>query len=100
MQGSAESVDYNRLAPGSVIEVETRSRHYRIECLGGNSVRISGHPRYCPNPVTAELEGSVSGEGLLDAGLIEPGRRLLFVVEDRLPVTTSKVLHVHCTKPC
>ena len=66
MQASSESLDYNHLEPGAVVDVETKSRHYRIECLGGNSVRIS-----------------------------ECGHRLLFVV-DRFPVTTSKVLHVHC----
>ena len=98
---SAELVDFNRLEPGSVVDVETKSRHYRIECLGGTSVRISGHPRLCPHPVAAQLEGSINGKGLLDAGLIECGARLLFVVEDRMPITTSKVLHVHCeSKRC
>ena len=42
----------------------------------------------------ARLEGSLHRDGKLDAGLIECGARMLFVVEDRLPVTTSKVLHV------
>ncbi len=95
MQQSAELLDYYRLEPGSVLDVETRSRHYRIECLGGDSVRISGHPQFCPEPVPARLEGSLNREGELDSGFIECGARLLFVIEDRLPVTTSKVLHVH-----
>ena len=82
--------------PGSVLDVETKSRHYQIECLGGDAIRISGHPKYCPTPVEARLEGSLDGEGRLDRGVIEPGLRLLFVVEDRLPVTTSPVLHVRC----
>ena len=94
MQQSAQLLDYYRLEPGSVLDVETRSRHYRIECLGGDSVRISGHPEYCPQPVPARLEGSLRRDGKLDSGLIERGARLLFIVEDRLPVTTSKVLHV------
>ena len=96
MQTSTELLDCNQLEPGSVLDVETRSRHYRIECLGGSAVRISGHPQFCPSPVSADLRGSVNREGGLDEGLIECGRRMLFVVEDRLPVTTSKVLHVHC----
>ena len=61
---SAELVDCNSLAPGSRIEVETKSRHYQIECLGGNAVRISGHPEYCPNPVPARLHGSLDQEGV------------------------------------
>ncbi len=96
MPASAEFVDFNQLEPGSVVDVETKSRHYQIECLGGNSVRISGHPRYCPNPVATYLEGSLDREGHLDEALIECGKRLFFVTGDGLPITTSKVLHVHC----
>jgi hypothetical protein len=43
----------------------------------------------------AHFEGSLNREGSLDCGLIKCGIRLLFIVEDRLPVTTSKVLHLH-----
>ena len=97
MLPSVELLDFNRLEPGSIVDVETKSRHYQIECLGGSSVRISGHPEYCPRPVAAHLEGSLDREGHLDEGLIETGRRLVFLIGDCLPVTTSKVLHVHCT---
>ncbi len=31
-------------------DVETKSRHYRIECLGGHAIRISGHPEYVRYP--------------------------------------------------
>jgi hypothetical protein len=65
--GSAELVDCNSLAPGSQIEVETKSRHYQIEWLGGNAIRISGHPAYCPNPVPARLHGSLDKEGVLES---------------------------------
>jgi hypothetical protein len=90
----AELLDCRSLEPGSVIDVETTSRHYRIECLGGNSIRISGHPQYCPTPVVAELEGSVTGEGTLEEGVIEPGMRLALLIAKHYPMTTSKVVHV------
>ena len=92
---SVELLDCAQLKPGSVVDVETRSRHYRIECLGGHAVRVSGHPKYCPAPVDAELEGSLTHEGALESGVIECGQRLLLLLNDGLPVTTSKVLHVH-----
>ena len=92
---SVELLDCAQLKPGSVVDVETRSRHYRIECLGGHAVRVSGHPKYCPSPVDAELEGSLTCEGALSSGIIECGQRLLFLLNQGLPVTTSKVLHVH-----
>jgi hypothetical protein len=94
MRVIGETVDCADLKAGSWIDVETKSRHYQIECLGGNAIRISGHPHYCPTPVEARLEGSITDEGRLERGVIEPGTRLLFVVENRLPVTTSRVLHV------
>jgi hypothetical protein len=57
---STELVDCNNLVRGSLIDVETKSRHYMIECLGGSAIRISGHPEYCPEPVPARLHGSLT----------------------------------------
>lgn len=94
MDTSVEMVDCQNLTPGSLLDVETRTRHYKIECLGGNKIRISGHPEYCPEPVSAWLEGSVARDGSLDFGLIERGTRMMFLVGER-PVTTSRVVSVH-----
>ena len=95
MMRSAEYLDCKRLEPGSLVDVETTSRHYMIECLGGSTVRVSGHPRFCPTPVVAQLEGSVTSEGTIEDGVIERGLRLVFLFEDHIPVTTSRVLNVH-----
>jgi hypothetical protein len=92
---SAEMLDCKNLEPGSLIDVETTSRHYKIECLGGRTIRISGHPQFCPTPVVAELQGSVTREGILEEGIIEQGTRLAFLIGEQFPVTTSKVLKVH-----
>jgi hypothetical protein len=96
---SAEIIDCKNLAQGSLIDVETKTRHYRIECLGGNSIRISGHPEFCPHPVPAQVHGSVNQEGTLELGLIGRGMRLVFLLDQRRPVTTSRVLHVHVDQP-
>ena len=94
---TVEGVDFSNLRPGSLIDVETKSRHYHIECLGGSAVRISGHPQYCPDPVVAELQGSISKEGLLESGLIERGSRMVFFLDDH-PVTTSRVVSLHVNR--
>ena len=94
METSVEMLDCQNLTPGSLVDVETKSRHYKIEWLGGNKIRISGHPEYCPEPMSAWLEGSIAGDGTLDFGLIERGQRMMFLLGDR-PVRTSPVLHVH-----
>jgi hypothetical protein len=83
-----ESVDLKNLRQGSLIDVETKSRHYHIECLGGEEVRISGHPEYCPQPVRAHLQG-----------VIEPGRPLTFLLNDYRPVTTTKIVSLHVDQP-
>ena len=77
-------VDLNSLPPGSMIDVETKSRHYHIECLGGDKIRVSGHPEFCPQPVPAHL-----------LGLIARGAHLKFLLNDRRPGTTSRVVSLH-----
>ena len=74
---SGAFVDVENLVPGSLLDVETKSRHYRIECLGGKAVRISGHPEYCPEPVPAQLQGSIDKQGALEFGMIARGIRLM-----------------------
>ena len=95
---SGALIDFKNLLPGSLIDVETKSRHYLIECLGGNAIRISGHPDYCPEPVPAQLQGSVGKEGGVEFGLIEPGRPLMVVLDDNRPITTSRVISVRLDK--
>jgi hypothetical protein len=70
-----------------------------IECRGGNAIRISGHLEYCPDPVPAQLPGSFNQEGELELGLIGRGMRLMFLRNERRPVTTSRVLHVRVDQP-
>ena len=96
---SGAFVDLKNLLPGSVLDVETRSRHYLIECLGGNAIRISGHPDFCPNPVPAQLQGAITRDGAVEFGLIEPGMKFLFVLNGNIPVTTSRVVRVRLNKP-
>ncbi len=90
-----EMLDWTSLAPGSWIDVETKSRRYRIECLGGNAVRISGHPDYCPEPMPAQLQGSVDREGTFEQGFLGRGMRMMFVLGEHRPITTSRVLSLH-----
>jgi hypothetical protein len=94
MTFSTASLDVNELLPGFLLRVETTSRDYRIECLGGGAILISGHPQHCPDPVPARLQGSVDREGILELGLIQTGMRLVVFLNGDSPITTSKVLRV------
>jgi hypothetical protein len=82
---SAEYINCAGLPPGSLLEVETKNRQYRIECLGGDAIRISGHPNYCPEPVSGRI---------MTSGLIERGEHLRLLLEENRPLTTSRVTHV------
>ena len=96
---SSEVVDCKSLARGSLIDVETKSRHYQIECLGGNAIRISGHPAYCPQPMPAQLQGCIDKEGELELGFIEPGMKLMFFLNGDRPVKTSRIISVKVAQP-
>jgi len=96
---TAEYVDCQSLQPGSLLDIETRNRHYLIECLGGHEVRISGHPVICPEPTPVKLQGSSDRAGVLEPGLISAGRYLQFLTADRRPVRTSRVLKVRIHRP-
>jgi len=96
---STQLLDCRNLVPGSLIDVQTQSRHYRIEYLGGNSIRVSGHPEFCPQPVLASLQGSLDRDGTLETGFIACGMRMIFVLDDAHPITTSRVVHVRVEPP-
>jgi hypothetical protein len=95
---STEILDCRNLAPGSLIDVETKSRHYQIECLGGDAIRISGHPEYCPKPVKAKLQGCVDPYGVLEFGVVGCGKRMRFMLDEYHPITTSTVVHIHLNR--
>ena len=96
---STQLLDCRNLVPGSLIDVETQSRHYSIEYLGGNSIRVSGHPEFCPTPVTGSLQGSLDRDGTLELGFIACGMRMIILLDDAQPITTSRVLHVRVEQP-
>jgi hypothetical protein len=96
---STEFVNYASLPPGSCVDVETRNRHYVIECLGGDDMRISGHPEYCPTPVPAKLHGAATKYGVTEPGMIGRGQCLQFVLEGDRPILTTRVLSVQVRRP-
>lgn len=88
-----EGVSLNSVHAGSVIEVDTINTHYRIEYLGENAGRISGHPQLCPRPMLVEIQGSIGDS--IQEGFIGQGMHLIFRrVDDARPITTSEITGV------
>jgi hypothetical protein len=79
----------------TAVDLETKSRHYRIEYLEGDRICISGHPRYCPRPVVARLHGSRVGLGGVAEGYIGCGMHLVFEpLANHIPITTSEITDI------
>src|ERR1700730_2547293 len=90
-----EELDCTSLNRGSIIDIETKNRHYWIEYLGDDVIRISGHPRLCPTPVLAKFHGSINHEGVFKAGFIGKGTHLVFrPLDESLPIATSEITKI------
>jgi hypothetical protein len=74
----------NQLPVGTVLEVVTAGNTYRIENRGAGVALISGHPRYCPEPVHVLLTGPIQQ----DSGLVFEHPRYWLVA-------TSPVREIH-----
>ena len=85
-----DSIRCDSLTPGSVVDVETRSRSYHVE-VAEKECRISGHPDYCPDPVPTHIQGSIANSGEMAPGVIKSGMRLVFTGTDDRVVTTSEI---------
>jgi hypothetical protein len=90
---TVESFDryLRNLAPGSILDVATESRHYEV--------LISGHPSLCPTAVSARLRGSLESSGEVHAGFVGRGMRLAFQrLTDGLPVITSAIQEIYAER--
>jgi len=47
----------------------------------------------------ASLEGSLDRDGTLEIGCIACGMRMIFLLHDAHPITTSSVVHVSVEQP-
>jgi len=63
---------------GVVLEMETTNRFYEMENRGDGRVLISGHPKFCPEPVLVSVHGSTWGRSMLKMRYIGRGMFLEF----------------------
>jgi len=91
---SEDGVYLHDLTDGAALEVETKHRCYKIVKATETRAHISGHPIYCPEPVTVKIEGS-SDTGALTPGFIGRGMHLIFEHPTYHRVTTSRITEIH-----
>jgi hypothetical protein len=80
--------------PGTILEVQTQNRAYKILYKGWDQALISGHPVFCPEPVPVTIHGSTWGGSMLKSRFIGRGMRLEFVHPDFEPIRTSVIVDV------
>lgn len=89
------------LPPATVLEIDTRHHSYTLVFLGESTALISGHPRYCPEPVTVAIAGSTWGGSMLKLRFVGRGMHLEFHhPEYRTPIVTSAIQEIReCLSP-
>jgi hypothetical protein len=91
----------DKLPVGKTLKVRTRNRVYFIDRVaeGREGLKISGHPRYCPEPTPAYILGSTFGGSMLKIEFVGRGMHLEFsFYEDNNinpgTITTSQIQEV------
>ena len=84
----------NDLLPGEVLLIETRDWSCRMEYRGGYTACISGHARFCPEPVEVAVCGSTWGGSLLKQHFIGRGMHLEFIHPVYQRILTSRIVEI------
>ena len=82
------------LPAGANLEVQTENRWYRIVNRGQGKALISGHPRYCPEPVLVGIHGSTWGGSMLKVGYLGRGMRMEFGHAPYGTIVTSRIREI------
>ena len=85
------------LSEGAVLEVETQHHGYTIVIRGRGRALISGHPKYCPDPVPVSIAGSTWGGSMLKLRFIGRGMHLEFQHPVFQTIITSRIVDVRAS---
>jgi hypothetical protein len=90
-------VHLENLPDGSALEVKTENRAYVLVIQGPGKALISGHPKFCPDPVLVSIHGSSWGGSMLKVAFIGRGMHLEFQHPEYQTITTSRILDIRTT---
>ena len=82
------------LRPGAALEVETENRSYRVVIHDSGKALISGHPKFCPEPVLVSIHGSSWGGSMLKVAYLGRGMHMEFGHPEYQTVTTSRIIEI------
>ena len=78
----------NDLPPSTILHIQTMNHCYTAVLLGGSEALLSGHPKFCPEPVQVAIQGSTWGGSMLKLQYVGRGMHLEF----RHPRYTSPIV--------
>ena len=85
----------NDLPSATVLQIETQNHCYTAVLVDEGSVLISGHPKYCPQPVLVAIAGSTWGGSLLKRRFVGRGMHLEFRhPEYQAPIVTTRIREI------
>jgi hypothetical protein len=87
-------VHLRELPDGSTLEIDTENRSYRLVLTNDGRAWISGHPKFCPEPVLVSIHGSSWGGSMIKLAFIGRGMHLEFRHPDHQTITTSRILDI------
>jgi len=82
------------LSEGATLEVETLHHWYTIVHRARGEALISGHPKFCPEPVPVRIEGSTWGGSMIKVRFIGRGMHLEFRHPIYFRITTSRIVSI------
>ena len=95
----AEGLDLDDVPVGAVLEIETGHTTYRLENMGRGKALLSGHPKYCPEPVPVEIQGSLNSVGELKWHFLGIGLKMVFLPSEHGIIRTSPIKSVRAVNP-
>jgi hypothetical protein len=91
-------VHLDNLSDGEVLEVETQNRWYTIVNRGSGRALISGHPKFCPQPVAVRIAGSTWGGSMIKLHFIGRGMHIEFRHPTFQTIITSRVVEIRACR--
>ena len=83
------------LPEGHELVIRTENHSYHVIKQEKSTVLISGHPKFCPDPVLVNIHGSSWGGSMLKIAYIGRGMHLEFRHPEYRIVTTSRIVDIH-----
>jgi len=95
IQSEIEGGVYLRdLQRGDVLEIETCDWVCKLVYCGENEALVSGHPRFCPEPVRVYVAGSTWGGSMLKQYFIGRGMHLELTHPAHQRIITSRIIEI------